>query len=563
VGNQIVDSKGRPFLMRGTQLPAFHPLTAAENNRADIDYGAHSATSLSALRLRFNMNTVRLPVDVSESSQPGYFPALARVIQRANQMDLLVILAAYEPGASLPSAKTDRFWSHAAAYFKSYPNVVFDVFADPQPAPEQGDAHSATGWQQWRRSFDRVVRAVRSVGATQPIVVTGWNDGRMFEGAEVLSSVTPLACDANVIYAASARYGTARNDRVRQARFGFLAERVPVLVSGLDLNLNDPVQCAALPADPAAVAEQVRDNLNYFDAHQISWTISALEPGRLVKDLSFHDATTLENGWTCAQPNPSSTGLGRIIQGHLRSVDDRGLFVVSGAGGLDVARGGFALAYGAIMAERDSRAPAHEAPQSLGKISVRITDSLGVTRRAGVMWASAGWGQVNFVIPEESALGPAKMAIVRDDGSTTSTKITIAETAPGFVTGHSCRGPAIGQATQTFAGGRTVNTPISYCEGIECHTIPIPIAAGVSTRVRLQGSGFRHARGASDFEITIAGERVPVVSFGPAGSPGEDHVTIELPQHLRSLGEADLVCRIRGRISNAVRIHLGDDHPVS
>src|SRR5580658_6905830 len=95
-GNQILDSKGRPFLIRGTQVAPFHPETAAHDNRAGLDYGAHSATTLSAIRLRFNMNAVRVPVDLRESAKPGYFPALAEVVRRANQMDLLVILAAGE-----------------------------------------------------------------------------------------------------------------------------------------------------------------------------------------------------------------------------------------------------------------------------------------------------------------------------------------------------------------------------------------------------------------------------------------------------------------------------------
>src|SRR5579862_3796182 len=66
-GNQILDSKGRPFLIRGTQVAPFHPETAAHDNRAGLDYGAHSATTLSAIRLRFNMNAVRIPLDLRES----------------------------------------------------------------------------------------------------------------------------------------------------------------------------------------------------------------------------------------------------------------------------------------------------------------------------------------------------------------------------------------------------------------------------------------------------------------------------------------------------------------
>ncbi len=60
-GNRIIDAKGHAFLMRGTQLTEFHPQTMAHDNRAGLDFGEHSATSLSAIRLRFNMNTIRLP----------------------------------------------------------------------------------------------------------------------------------------------------------------------------------------------------------------------------------------------------------------------------------------------------------------------------------------------------------------------------------------------------------------------------------------------------------------------------------------------------------------------
>src|SRR5580704_9869509 len=148
-GNRLLDSQGRAFLMRGTQLTEFHLQTVERDNRAGADYGAHSATSLSAIRLRFNMNTVRLPVNVLESGAPQYFPALAKVVRRANQLDLLVVLSAREPGAAMPSPKSAEFWSRCAAFFKDYPNVMFDAFSDPSPAAfpaSAGDAHSASGW---------------------------------------------------------------------------------------------------------------------------------------------------------------------------------------------------------------------------------------------------------------------------------------------------------------------------------------------------------------------------------------------------------------------------------
>jgi uncharacterized protein (TIGR03437 family) len=559
-GNRLLDSQGRAFPMRGTQLTEFHLQTVERDNRAGEDFGAHSATSLSAIRLRFNMNTVRLPVNVLESTAPGYFPELAKVVRRANQVDLLVVLAAREPGAAMPSPKSAEFWSRCAAFFKDYPNVVFDVFSDPSPAAlpaSVGDPHSAAGWTFWRNGMQSLVRAVRAAGAAQPIVAMGWKDDRLFEGA----GDAALIDDPTIVYEASPRFANTRTDAQRDAHLGLLAMRVPVVANGWDLELDDAAACAAVPADPTAAAALVQGSLDYFDAHGISWTVSVFEPGKLIKDLSFHDATTLENGWTCGRAVSPTAGLGRVIEGYLRASRERGLFVVSGSGGPDVARGGLSLAYGPIMAAYDAKSSGPLAPLSLGRIGVQVTDSLGVTRPAGMLWASAGWGQTNFVIPMESAAGPAVMTIVREDGSRSSTNITIADTAPGFLTGHSCRGPAIGSATETFRNGRTSTTVLSTCSGSHCQTTPIPMTSGAVTRVGIVSSGFRHAGSAQDIEVTIAGVRVPVVSYGAGKDPGQDLLTIEIPDALRGLGETDLIGHVNGRPSNVVRINLGGEKP--
>lgn len=544
--------------MRGTQLTEFHPQTVERGNRAGADYGPHSATSLSAIRLRFNMNTVRLPLNVPEAGEPGYFSELAKVVSRAHEVNLLVVLAAHEPGADLPTARTAEFWSRCATIFKDDANVIFDVFSDPSPSavPENaGDAHSPAGWTVWRKAMEGSVKAIRAAGATQPIVAMAWKDDRLFEGA----GDEALIDDPNIIYEASPRFANTRTDAERDAHLGILSERVPVLANGWDLELDDPAACAALPSDPSDVAALVRGNLEYFDAHRISWTVSVFEPGKLIKDLSFDDASTLENGWTCGHPVYPYAGLGRVVEGHLRASEERGLFVVSGSGGPDVARGGLSLVYGPIMASHDAEKVTDSAARSLGNVSIQVTDAAGVTRPAGMLWASAGWGQANFVIPRESAIGPAVMTIVREDGSRASSKITIADTAPGFLTGQSCRGPAVGFATQTLRDGRTSTTAVSSCAGTACRTIPIPMKSGAVTRVQLRSSGFRYAGSMRDIEVDIAGARVPVVSNVPDKNPGEDLLTIEIPDSLRGLGETDLVSHLNGRPSNAVRINLGGE----
>ena len=504
-GNRIVDAKGRPFLMRGTQLTEFHPRTMAHDNRYGRDFGEHSPTSLSAIRLRFNMNTVRLPLDAAESTQPGYFSELAKVVRRANDIDLLVVLAA---------DGSPDFWSRCAAAFKSNRNIMFD--ASPTSAP----------------SVD-VVRTIRSAGAAQPIIV---------------GSTGSLLDDPNLIYASAPTF---------TPQFDALASRVPTATFGLDFDLENPAACAAIPQDPAAASALIESALNWFDTHQVSWTASVYQTGRLVKDLSLQDATSLENGWTCGPQQYPAPGIGRVVEAHLRSNEERGLFVVSAGGGPDVARGGFAIGYGPVMAARDSWAKSGQTQLRLGGIAVQVTDSHGVNRPAPIFYATAGWGQINFVIPTDSATGPARMTIVRRDGSRESTQITIADTAPGFWTGVSCRGPAQGIATQQFADGHKSTTQIQACEPGNCWPNAIPVAPGAVTRVAMKASGFRNVRSASEIVATAGGVRVPVISVAPGEDAGVDQVTIEIPPSLRNRGVVDLICHVNGRVSNAVQIKIG------
>jgi uncharacterized protein (TIGR03437 family) len=201
------------------------------------------------------------------------------------------------------------------------------------------------------------------------------------------------------------------------------------------------------------------------------------------------------------------------------------------------------------MAQHDAKASGSRLPVHLAGIAVQVTDSRGVTRPAGILWASAGWGQVNFVIPDESAIGPARMTVVRDDGSRTIANIAVTDTAPGLWTGVSCRGPASGYVV-------TARAPISTCESGDCRTIPVALPQSGTTRVVVRGSGFRHAVSAGAIHVTLAGIPVRVVAYGPTNEPGIDQITLEIPPSLRGAGEVDLICHIEGRVSNPVRLNV-------
>ncbi len=514
-GARILDAKGREYLIRGTTLP----LVTHLNGDPPSGFGPFSATTLITLRQRMNMNAVRIPIDPREYAEnPHYRSFVKELVQKANQFELLAILESASP---IP-----------AADFKSNPNLFFAV---PNMA-------AAT--------------AIRSQGATQPIIVNcKSNSGAGSRPAlrSAPASTTPPQpspdCEGgdsrkgdinqadapNIIYQISPSYQSLPETWQNTA---------PLLVTGLDPNLSTP-ECRAFPSDPAAASKLFEDLLTQFDNHSISWTISTMEPGRLIDNYSGYDWTKLDDGWTCGAPF-SGAGIGMALLAHLWRGDVHGVFTVNQpAGGLVIARGANASAYGRILAERETSASVAR----LSNISIRVTDARGASRLAPLLWTGAGWSSTNLIIPDESAPGPAEVAVVRSDGSKTASQIIIADAAPGLWTAAADgRGAVIAKA---YLRGEEL--PAWTCPNV-CRTVPIPISPNAPTTIRLEGTGFRHAGAVS---VIIDGIALPIESFGPMPSSSRDQVIVKLPATLTGRGETDVYLIADGRLSNVARINLG------
>jgi uncharacterized protein (TIGR03437 family) len=368
--------------------------------------------------------------------------------------------------------------------------------------------------------------------------------------------------EGNIIYEGTPRYATTRTDEDRWRQFGSLSTRAPVLVNDLDPQLDQKsAECAAFPSDPGAATRMVQENLAYFDAHEISWVLSSYRPGKMLTEYRYFNWSKLDDGWTCGEV-PSRSGIAMILAAHLWSGDPHGLFAVNHVnGGMVLARGGLATAYGPILAERELGAAAGQPlPLRLGNISVRVTDSRGTARRARLVYTGAGWANITFVVPANAALGPAEVAVVRTDGSRSAGRVIIADVAPGFFTASAdARGAVIGEVVQRGAGGGPTKTfEAAECVSSGCRAVPIALSERVTTTVRLAGSGLRNAGADAVVRVTVGGVAVPVVSFGAADTVGRDQVTIQLPAELRGAGETDLVMTVNGALSNVVRIHCGE-----
>src|ERR1035441_1733938 len=130
------------------------------------------------------------------------------------------------------------------------------------------------------------------------------------------------------------------------------------------------------------------------------------------------------------------------------------------------ARGGRATAYGPILAEREVTAVAGQPlPLRLDNVSVRVTDSRGMAQLARLLYTGAGWSDTTFLVPETSAVGPARVAVVRSDGSSSTAPVIIADVAPGvFTASADARGAVMGEVVQRWAdSGQTKTFAAAEC----------------------------------------------------------------------------------------------------
>jgi uncharacterized protein (TIGR03437 family) len=183
-------------------------------------------------------------------------------------------------------------------------------------------------------------------------------------------------------------------------------------------------------------------------------------------------------------------------------------------------------------------------------VSIRVTDSKGVGHLARMLYTGGGWQIINFMVPPASALGPADVTILRDDGSTTTGRIVVTDVTPGLWTNNAeSRGGVVGKVTQRFRNGR-----VRVLDAAK----PIPLAANVRTTIGMTGTGFRYVHSRDSLRVTIGGKPAKVLSFGPAGgTPYDDQLTVEIPNGLKDAGLVDVWFTADGVLSNVVQLNFG------
>ncbi len=193
-------------------------------------------------------------------------------------------------------------------------------------------------------------------------------------------------------------------------------------------------------------------------------------------------------------------------------------------------------------------------PTSLDGTTVTVTDSTGTARLAPLFFVSPT--QINYEIPEGTALGPATVTIKNQSGTTQTADIQIGDISPGLFELNS-PGLVAAWVLPIISGIQQSLLPV-YQVGATNSVIALPVDLGPSTEevyLEMYGTGFRSA---SSISVTVGGLSVPVIYFGPApGFAGEDQVNIgPLPRSLTGEGTVSIVLTAEGQAANTVNVDI-------
>jgi uncharacterized protein (TIGR03437 family) len=230
--------------------------------------------------------------------------------------------------------------------------------------------------------------------------------------------------------------------------------------------------------------------------------------------------------------------------------------VVSGASfdGTALAPGSIATIIASGLSRVVETASGGILPEVLGDVSVVVQDSQGVSRRAKLFYVSPG--QINLVIPDETAIGPANITAVSGTSLLFAATANISATAPAlFSASATGSGPAAAVVTKVNADGNRSSTPSFSCSPRpgSCVNVPINVAGPERSVIEFYGTGIRNRHGLQSLSATLGGLPVRVLYAGPQSQyAGLDQVNIELSPQLRGRGRVELILLVDGKPVNTV-----------
>ena len=231
-------------------------------------------------------NTVRLPLsegfwfngDTQAQCTAVQYQALVKtVVDRLTALKLNVVIdlmwvdaggtvSGSGAGFQMPDADSVLFWQSVAGIYKSYTNVLFELYNEPHPptwacwtagcAISDNDTHPPTIYTYPGVGLQALVNAVRGTGATNVVIISGMNWG--FDLSQSQAPANLITDSGNNLAYDTHPYNYSGKQAINwDAAFGTLSATKPVM----SLESGD-YNCTTTYMSPL---------LTYFNAHQMSW----------------------------------------------------------------------------------------------------------------------------------------------------------------------------------------------------------------------------------------------------------------------------------------------------
>ncbi len=204
--------------------------------------------------------------------------------------------------------------------------------------------------------------------------------------------------------------------------------------------------------------------------------------------------------------------------------------------------------FGSNLAPATVSAASIPLPTELAGVSVRVTDSTGQARSAGLFFVSGG--QINYTIPSGTAPGVALVDVLRGGNAVARGAVSINSVWPGLFSVNSFgNGPGAATVLRARTNGEQV---------FESANNPIDLSVpGDRVFLILFGTGIRGRSDLGKVQVTLGGTPLAVSFAGSQGGfIGLDQINVELTPGLAGRGQLDLLIYVDGWLANTVQFTI-------
>jgi uncharacterized protein (TIGR03437 family) len=213
--------------------------------------------------------------------------------------------------------------------------------------------------------------------------------------------------------------------------------------------------------------------------------------------------------------------------------------------------------FGANLANQSASSSSF--PTSLGGTTATLLDSTNTSYPVTIY--SVSKNQINYVVPNKVAMGPATLTITAGDGTVTTGIVQVSSVNPGLYTASTngqggaaaiavCSGTCSGWPNKQANGQSWQYTFVGGCTSGNCLT-PISFGANDTVVVELFGTGIRHRASNDNVSAVINGTTVPVQYSGQQGADnGLDQINVQIPANLAGTGQVTLTLTVLDPTTN-------------